>query len=781
MKKPYDISDNGFDSSDFFAAALNSAAGRGGDGAPDQGPATGSPVAVPEEELEAEAAIAQSGPGGAGSTVAVGSSAGLTINLIFDQAAMNAPQSFRDGVTQAMAMICAAVTDHITINLQIDYSGTGQGAAGGPSGGLYEPYSTVHADLVNNASPGDTIFNSLPTGSTIGGQSQVAVWNSQLKLWGLMDPNGTEIDGSATFATDINPNLLVGVALHELTHAMGRVPYGPSPGQPSITQPDIFDFYRFTSPGNILINGGSTAAPAYFSLDNGAHKIADYGQTSDPSDFLNSGVQGSTDPFDEFYSNNTQQQLTAIDLQQLDALGFHLAINSNTVIEALGSTSLVQTGSNFYFNPVAGGTGPELKYNGSAFVANSTFASWAPIGVEAISGGYEVALKTGANYSVWNTDTNGNLTSVALATTTASSTALETLETSFHQDLNGDGIIGLPSTPPPSGTIEAFGSTALVQTGSNYFLNPVAGGTGPELKFGGVPFTAGSTFGSWAAIGAEAISGGYEVAFKTGADNYTVWNTDTNGNLTTNALPTTSGSSTALETIETSFQQDLNGDHIIGVPSSPPPTGTIEAFGSTALVQTGSNYFFNPVAGGTGPELKYGGTAFVAGSTWGGWAPIGVEAISGGYEVAFKTGANYTVWNTDSNGNVTTNALATTTGSSTALETLETSFHQDLNGDHIIGVPAPTLPAAQVSNTAPAAPLFDSDAFVFRSSLGQGSDPGGLSPPAPPQQGGLVVSAIEYAGRDMQHVVADAHDPGWSQDGTVHTPLPDPLHGFIIH
>ena len=46
-----------------------------------------------------------------------------------------------------------------------------------------------------------------------------------------------------------------------------------------------------------------------------------------------------------------------------------------------------------------------------------------------------------------------------------SSAALESLEPSFHQDLNGDGVIGVPTT-----VIEAFGSTSLVEVGSNYFL-----------------------------------------------------------------------------------------------------------------------------------------------------------------------------------------------------------------------------------------------------------------------------------------------------------------------
>ena len=153
MKKP---SDENSDLSDFFLTAPAAVSGSGTGAAPDSGPATGSPIEVPEEELAAEAAFAASGPGGPGSVVTVKSraSAGLTINLVFDAAAMAAPQSFRDGVTQAMALICAAVTDRITLNLQIDYSGTGRGAAGGPSGGFFEPYSTVRADLVNNASRG---------------------------------------------------------------------------------------------------------------------------------------------------------------------------------------------------------------------------------------------------------------------------------------------------------------------------------------------------------------------------------------------------------------------------------------------------------------------------------------------------------------------------------------------------------------------------------------------------------------------------------------------------
>ena len=460
-----------------------------------------------------------------------------------------------------------------------------------------------------------------------------------------------------------------------------------------------------------------------------------------------------------------------------------------SLIEGLGSTATVQVANNYFFDPVSGGTGPELKLSGAAFTAG-TWGAWAPIGSEATASGFEIAFKIGADtYTVWNTDANGNITTNALATTSGSSTALEALETSFHQDLNGDGVIGPPATIPFT-PIESFGATELVQVGNNYFLYHIPGTSGPDLKYGGSDFTVG-TWGAWAPIGAEAISGGYEVAFKIGADTYTVWDTDTNGNLTTNVLATTSGSSTALEALETSFQQDLNGDHVIGVPSAPGST-TIESHGATALVQTGNNYFFNPVAGGTGPELKYGGVAFTAGSTWGSWAPIGAEAISGGYEVAFKLGADtYTVWDTDANGNITTNALATTSGSNSTLESLETSFQQDLNGDGTVGVPAHTSPAALVASVSPAAPaqsFVGSDGFAFHPDLGATAGSAGAAPAALQQIEQLVLSSIQHIGTELQHIgtelqhiIAGDLSDLTNHDSTSHGPLFDLVHGFIIH
>ena len=89
-------------------------------------------------------------------------------------------------------------------------------------------------------------------------------------------------------------------------------------------------------------------------------------------------------------------------------------------------------------------------------------------------------------------------------------------------------------------------------------------GSGPSLKYGGADVVAGQFGSGWTPIGTEQTATGYEVAWKNDAGQYSVWNTDSNGNFisTTAAM---SASSTALESIETSFHQDLNGDGVIGV------------------------------------------------------------------------------------------------------------------------------------------------------------------------------------------------------------------------
>src|SRR5207253_30879 len=98
---------------------------------------------------------------------------------------------------------------------------------------------------------------------------------------------------------------------------------------------------------------------------------------------------------------------------------------------------------------------------------------------------------------------------------------LESFEAIMHQDLNGDGISGPP--PLPTTRIEPVGTTSTGQVRTNYFLDSISSGTGPELKYLGAAVAAGQ-FGAWAPIGAEQTGGGYDVVWKNlNADQYTVF------------------------------------------------------------------------------------------------------------------------------------------------------------------------------------------------------------------------------------------------------------------
>jgi hypothetical protein len=359
----WSVNGTGIDSSDFSAGALTGSGIVGADGK-----FTFSHVVANDLKTEGDETAQIKLFTDANRTSQVGSTAtvlikdssvastasGFKINLVYDAAAMAAPAYYRTAIERAAAIIQAAFTDNITLNFTVDISGTGGFAYAGPSSGQFVNYSSVTSLLKSRASSGDTSFNSLPSGSSIQGTSSVAVWNSELKALGLLNANDTTTnDGSIGFAADINPDLIIGVALHEITHAMGRVPYGPNPG--------IFDLFRFTAPGVRLFEGSVPASvSSYFSIDNGVTKLADYGKNSDPSDFLNAGVQGSNDAFNEYYTSSTTQDLSSVDLKQMDVLGYHLS--GSTVVAS------TVTGSPMISQSVAGST---LTPNFGSFAATA--------------------------------------------------------------------------------------------------------------------------------------------------------------------------------------------------------------------------------------------------------------------------------------------------------------------------------------------------------------------------------------------------------------------------
>jgi hypothetical protein len=412
--------------------------------------------------------------------------------------------------------------------------------------------------------------------------------------------------------------------------------------------------------------------------------------------------------------------LVQVDPAVAEALAF-----VTTVIQTDGTTALTKVSTNYFMNNTGTGIGPELHYGGAAVVAGE-FGTYTPIGaVQVSSGDYDIAWHDPSSglYSVWSVDSNGNYLSNLTALIAGNSATLESFETIFGQDLNNDGSIGPPPPPPPV-TIQIDGTTKLAQAGSNYYLYNTSTNTGPELHYGGAAVVAGE-FGAYTPIGAVQVSGGdYDIAWHDPSSGlYSVWSVDSGGNYLSNLTAPIAGNSTTLESFETIFGQDLNGDGHIGAPPPPPPT-VIQTDGTTALTEVGTNYFLNSTGGGTGPELKFGGSAIIAGQFGSSITPIGAVQVSGGdYDIAWHDTSSglYSVWSVDSSGNYLSNLATSVTGNSSTLESFETIFGQDLNGDGHIGAPPPPPPT--VIQTDGTTALTEVGTNYFLNPTGGGTGP----------------------------------------------------------
>ena len=206
------------------------------------------------------------------------------------------------------------------------------------------------------------------------------------------------------------------------------------------------------------------------------------------------------------------------------------------------------------------------------------------------------------------------------------------------------------------------------------------GSSGPQLVFGG-SYAAQGQFGGWTPIAAEQTMGGYEVAWKNGAnDQYTVWNINSSGRFLSQS-PVLSGNSLALQALEVSFQQDLNSNGSI------PSAATIEASGSTLLRTVGNAYLLDAAGAMSGPVLSYGG-AYVTAGQFGSWTPIRrrvdgkrilrrLEDVGGRsiYRVEHRPQRQLPVKHCPD------------IWLQLGLEIYEPGLQQDINGDGLIGVP----------------------------------------------------------------------------------------------
>jgi hypothetical protein len=243
----------------------------------------------------------------------------------------SADASFINDLNAAIQILDSTFTNNVTINIKVGEgvdAQTGQTLSdqnvskGGPSFIYSLGYSSLRADLINS-DPEFFTSNSLPNLSSVNGVSTFNVSQAQAKMFGIPGV-GTGPDGYVSIGTlfSAGPER-IGAMLHEITHALGREPDNFTAN--GNTYDSAFDLFRFFSNGNRDFDGNPPpVAAAYFSLDGGATKLANFGVSSDTSDFLNDNLTPN-DAFDEFLSPATNGQLTPLDDEMMEALGFYIA------------------------------------------------------------------------------------------------------------------------------------------------------------------------------------------------------------------------------------------------------------------------------------------------------------------------------------------------------------------------------------------------------------------------------------------------------------------------
>ena len=192
-----------------------------------------------------------------------------------------------------------------------------------------------------------------------------------------------------------------------------------------------------------------------------------------------------------------------------------------TVIESFGSTRLVQVGNNYLFLPRRQAAQARSS-NTAARRSRPDSLPWSYIGGG--ENGERLSSRTscrrhGSIYDLEHRQQRQRrFQRRGRCRCSGSSSVIRSLESSFQQDLNGDGMIG--SAPAPKTVIESFGSTSLVQAGNNYYFYPVGGSSGPQFKYGGSAVVVGQF--PWSYLGAEKTASGYQVALRiAGTDQYT--------------------------------------------------------------------------------------------------------------------------------------------------------------------------------------------------------------------------------------------------------------------
>jgi hypothetical protein len=328
----------------------------------------------------------------------------LTINLNYasDATFTSAGLSAADIINMKAANVYAAqqFTNNYTdpINVNIDVTAVpGTTTLGGSSTSIFfTPFATIVSATTSDATTPDDAVATGVGGSIastltdpVGGTHNWLVSKAQRKALGIAADDLTR-DGTYTFGGGFSytydPNNravagkidYIGVSMHEFSEIMGRIPGlgGTISGNPGYLQFDLFHYTGAATRG--LTNG----AGRFFSINGGTTLLKAFnfpnGNGSDPQDW----ASGTNDCFNAFSSSGVLNALSAVDIRNMDVIGYNFAPSCTPpTITCPANITVNNTpglcGANVTYPPATatGDPAPTITYSkasGSFFIVGNT-------------------------------------------------------------------------------------------------------------------------------------------------------------------------------------------------------------------------------------------------------------------------------------------------------------------------------------------------------------------------------------------------------------------------
>jgi hypothetical protein len=290
-------------------------------------------------------------------------SAGLVIT--FDYSSGTAAAQFganfgnlQSAMNYAASVFSSTFSDNIHINLAVE-GAAGTSILGQSSTSLFSfGYGAIRTAAINDAKSTDDATSVGAGGSVVAADPIVGaahtwwVSKAEAKALGLVADDLTN-DGTMTFGAGFTYTFdpsnravsgafdFIGVAMHEMSEVMGRIGINGNTIGAFPNSYSFLDDFSYKGAGTKGVDGG---AGNFFSINNGTTLLKAFNNSGGGGDSRD-WASGANDSFNAFSSSGVKNDFTAVDIREMDVLGYDLAVPEPGTILLIGSGLAMIIGS----------------------------------------------------------------------------------------------------------------------------------------------------------------------------------------------------------------------------------------------------------------------------------------------------------------------------------------------------------------------------------------------------------------------------------------------------